>query len=149
MITVCHHSASLVIPNGDPRDGFFYPTLTLMKDSYTFLIISKLYECNQVLFIWFVLTCCHIAFGLLILKDKLIFSECHLSCSGCYDNGADKCIECAAGYISRNGTCIGIHILINYMSQCMRFPTMWYVRPAKPQISLCICTVRSEPLLVA
>ena len=23
------------------------------------------------------------------------------------------------------------------MSQCMRFPTMWYVRPAKPQISLC------------
>ena len=25
-----HHSASLVIPNGDPRDGFFYPTPTLM-----------------------------------------------------------------------------------------------------------------------
>ena len=33
-ITVCHHSASLVMPNGDPRDGFFYPTLTLMIDSY-------------------------------------------------------------------------------------------------------------------
>ena len=32
-ITVCHHSASLVLPNGDPRDGFFYPTLTLMIDS--------------------------------------------------------------------------------------------------------------------
>ena len=31
----------------------------------------------------------------------------------------------------------------------MRFPTMWYVRPAKPQISLRICTVWSEPLLVA
>ena len=30
----------------------------------------------------------------------------------------------------------------------MRFPTMWYVRPAKPQISLRICTVCSEPLLV-
>ena len=29
-ITVCHHSASLVMPTGDPRDGFFYPTLTLM-----------------------------------------------------------------------------------------------------------------------
>ena len=28
-----------------------------------------------------------------------------------------------------------IHIK-TYMSQCMRFPTMWYVRPAKPQISL-------------
>ena len=34
-ITVCHHSASLVMPNGDPRDGFFYPTLTLMMDSYS------------------------------------------------------------------------------------------------------------------
>ena len=27
------------------------------------------------------------------------------------------------------------------MSQCLRFPTMWYVRPAKPQISLRIRTV--------
>ena len=27
-ITVCHHTASLVMPIGDPRDGFFYPTLT-------------------------------------------------------------------------------------------------------------------------
>ena len=35
------------------------------------------------------------------------------------------------------------------MSQCMRFPTMWYVRPAKPQISLRIRAVWSEPLLVA
>ena len=35
-ITVCHHSASLVMPNGDPRDGLFYPTLTLMIDSYNF-----------------------------------------------------------------------------------------------------------------
>ena len=26
--------ASLVMPNRDPRDGFFYPTLTLMLDSY-------------------------------------------------------------------------------------------------------------------
>ena len=28
-----------------------------------------------------------------------------------------------------------------HMSQCMRFPTMWYVRPAKPQISLRIRAV--------
>ena len=35
------------------------------------------------------------------------------------------------------------------MSQCMRFPTMWYMRPAKPQISLRICAVWSKPLLVA
>ena len=33
-ITFCHHLASLVIPNGDPQDGFFYPTLTLMIDPY-------------------------------------------------------------------------------------------------------------------
>ena len=36
-----------------------------------------------------------------------------------------------------------------YMSRDMRFPTMWYVRPAKPQIRLCIHPVWSEPLLVA
>ena len=34
VITICHHSASLVMPIGDPRDGFFYPTLTLMMDTY-------------------------------------------------------------------------------------------------------------------
>ena len=31
----------------------------------------------------------------------------------------------------------------------MRFPTMWSVRPAKPQISLRIHAVRSEPLPAA
>ena len=35
------------------------------------------------------------------------------------------------------------------LSQYMRFPTMWYVRLAKPQISLRIRTVWSEPLQVA
>ena len=34
-ITDCHHSASLVMPIVDPRDGLFYPTLTHMKDSYS------------------------------------------------------------------------------------------------------------------
>ena len=34
VITVCHHSASLVMPNSDPRDGFFYPTLAGVIDSY-------------------------------------------------------------------------------------------------------------------
>ena len=33
-ITICHHSASLVMPNGDPRDVFLYPTLKLIIDSY-------------------------------------------------------------------------------------------------------------------
>ena len=36
-----------------------------------------------------------------------------------------------------------------HISQCLRFQTMWYVRPAKPQISLCIRAVCPEPLLVA
>ena len=35
------------------------------------------------------------------------------------------------------------------MSHGMRFPTMWYVRPAKAQTSLRIRAVLSEPLLVA
>ena len=34
-VTVCHHSASLVMPISDPRDRFFYPTLTLLIDSYS------------------------------------------------------------------------------------------------------------------
>ena len=33
-ITVCHHSASLMTPNGDPWEGFFYHNLSLMIDSY-------------------------------------------------------------------------------------------------------------------
>ena len=41
------------------------------------------------------------------------------------------------------------HAFIIHMSKCMRFPTMWYVQPAKPQISLRIWAVWSEPLLVA
>ena len=32
-ITVCLHSSRLVMPDGDPRDEFFYPTLTPMIDS--------------------------------------------------------------------------------------------------------------------
>ena len=34
MITICHHLASLVMPNRDLWDGFFDPTLTFMMDSY-------------------------------------------------------------------------------------------------------------------
>ena len=41
VITVCHHKASLVMPNGDPQDIFFYPTLTLMMDSYSLEAVSK------------------------------------------------------------------------------------------------------------
>ena len=45
---------------------------------------------------------------------------------------------------------IKIDLMIkSYMSHNMRFPTRWYVWPAKAQTSLRIHTVRSEPLLVA
>ena len=38
--------------------------------------------------------------------------------------------------------CLVRHLLFCYeMSRDMRFPTLWYVRPAKPQISLHICAV--------
>ena len=34
-ITVWHHSASLVMPNSDPRDGFFCLPLIPVIDSFT------------------------------------------------------------------------------------------------------------------
>ena len=34
VITICHHLASLMMPNDDPLDRFFYPILTLLIDSY-------------------------------------------------------------------------------------------------------------------
>ena len=33
--TVCHHSASVVMPSGHPRNECFYPTRTLKMDSYS------------------------------------------------------------------------------------------------------------------
>ena len=30
----CHHSANRMMPSSDPKDGFLYPTLTLMKYFY-------------------------------------------------------------------------------------------------------------------
>ena len=44
---------------------------------------------------------------------------------------------------------LNVNICKLELSQCMRFLTMWYVRPAKPQISLRIRAVWSESLLVA
>ena len=34
-INVRHHSASLLMPNSDPCDRFFYPHQTPMKDTYS------------------------------------------------------------------------------------------------------------------
>ena len=39
VITICHHS-SLVMLNGDPGEGFLYPTLTLLIDSETLAIVE-------------------------------------------------------------------------------------------------------------
>ena len=54
----------------------------------------------------------------------------------------------AIRHISDCSTLPGIPAWLQ-MSRDMRFPTMWYVRPAKAQTSLRIRTVWSEPLLVA
>ena len=40
-------------------------------------------------------------------------------------------------------------VALLYLSRDMRFPTIWYVRSAKPQISLSIREVWPEPLLTA
>ena len=37
--------------------------------------------------------------------------------------------------------CLNINSKVTVLSQCMRFPTIWYVQPAKPQISLRIRAV--------
>ena len=40
----CHHSASLVMPNGDLRDGLFYLTLTLMICSFIIPHVNSPYK---------------------------------------------------------------------------------------------------------
>ena len=51
-------------------------------------------------------------------------------------------LHCLSKYLF---TCIKnkkkVDLMFNEMSQCMRFTTIWYVRPAKPQISLRIRAV--------
>ena len=50
MITVCHHLASLMMPNSDPRDRFSYPILTLMIDFYIAIhevcVSRPIYKCS-------------------------------------------------------------------------------------------------------
>ena len=40
-ITDFHHLANLKMPNGDPQDGFLYPILTRMIDSYIPSVFSR------------------------------------------------------------------------------------------------------------
>ena len=61
------------------------------------------------------------------------------------------CMHCVEGFVTinimlpyfihHNEHIVHITFLQNNMSQCMRFPTIWYVRPAKPQTSLRIRAV--------
>ena len=63
-----------------------------------------------------------------------------------------RCDTSFAGPTFQHDTCMQKlkHCLLrSYMSRDMRFPTTWYVPPAKPQISLRIRAVWSEPFLVA
>ena len=62
----------------------------------------------------------------------------------------NKCeIACFTQQPIKGFSSIGVYLQINHMSRNMRFPTMWYVWPAKPQINLRIRAVWSMPLLVA
>ena len=47
VITLWHLSASLMMPNGDPQDGFFSPTLTLKIDSYS-IYKQKALRCDNI-----------------------------------------------------------------------------------------------------
>ena len=49
-------------------------------------------------------------------------------------------------YTCQNATLLETSCTGSKSCQCMRLPTMWYVRPAKPQMSLRIRAVWSEPL---
>ena len=51
-ITVRHHSASLVMPISDPRDRFFYPHHTPMKDTYYLTLTTCTFHTFDVLKGW-------------------------------------------------------------------------------------------------
>ena len=42
--TVCHHSASLAMPNGDPRADLFYPTLGILT-VYSYIALVYTVTC--------------------------------------------------------------------------------------------------------
>ena len=44
---ICHHSASLMVPNGDLRNRRFYPTPTLIMDSYGLISLSINMQVNM------------------------------------------------------------------------------------------------------
>ena len=49
MITICHHSASLVMPIGDPQEKFFYLILTTLIAFYNLRLqlVAQKFKCNR------------------------------------------------------------------------------------------------------
>ena len=93
----------------------------------------------------------------LILKNKLLKANCWLKTDAGQQTEYHQTIKQfgsrSGWYFVSSGSKLFAFSADNksshYLSKCMRFPTMWYVRPVKPQISLRIRAVWSEPLLVA
>ena len=80
-------------------------------------------------------------------QSKCIFSECQISTYlVIISNGIGIC---TSRFILVNNDSHHKIFTFVHMSRDMRFSTMWYVRPAKHQISLRIRAVWSETLLVA
>ena len=128
------------------------------------LLIKKVFSCFQTLSccfyhankcLWFYPTT---SFNLLIIDHDhwMLDSVYYLTLKMLWDHIfcvkvsslSSKCGN-AFSIIVKEQPDMGLLCLPNNLSQYMRFPTMWYVRPAKPQISLRIPAVWSEPLLVA
>ena len=78
----------------------------------------------SILYAWLACSC----------RSKILYIYMYLCVCKGSGHYFDKCFE---------------DFFVGYMSRDMRFPTMWYVRPAKAQTSLRIRAVWSEPLLVA
>ena len=86
-----------------------------------------------------------------IYSKSIIIASNHSIVSPCKNNwllpvASDRLR--ASGSRGKVPGCFGLHgevsvyiCLVLYMSHYMIFPTMWYVRPAKPQISLRIRAV--------
>ena len=67
----------------------------------------------------------------------------HVACSLILSRDAEQ-------HMWLRGLVSALNVLMqqNQISSDMKFPMMWYMRPAKAETSLRIRTVRSEPLLV-
>lgn len=47
--------------------------------------------------------------------------ECDRSCAGCTGDGPDMCINCAEGYILKDGLCAGILFYVNFIIDFYHF----------------------------